>query len=84
MTDRTDVYVKLTDQPIARTREVSDNVLIDLDNDGQIVGVEILGALSVTTDGTPIRTGRRGNHITGSVTGTVVQAGDIHGAVNLS
>lgn len=40
-------YIRLTDAMIVVTREVTENVLLDLDVDGNLVGVEIL---NVTKD----------------------------------
>jgi uncharacterized protein YuzE len=36
------LYVRLTDQPVARTREVDDNTFIDLDEDGRVIGIEVV------------------------------------------
>ncbi|SRR6266498_1151616 len=36
------LYVRLTDRPVARTREVDDNTLIDLDTDGGVIGIEVV------------------------------------------
>jgi uncharacterized protein YuzE len=36
------LYVRLTDQPVARTREVDDNTFIDLDGDGHVIGIEVV------------------------------------------
>lgn len=36
------LYVRLTDQPVARTREVDDNTFIDLDKDGRVIGIEVV------------------------------------------
>lgn len=36
------LYVRLTDHLVARTREVDDNTLVDLDADGGVVGIEVV------------------------------------------
>lgn len=36
------LYVRLTDQPVACTREVDDNTLIDLDVNGGVIGIEVV------------------------------------------
>jgi uncharacterized protein YuzE len=36
------LYVRLADRPTARTREIDDNTFIDLDEDGDVVGIEII------------------------------------------
>ena len=36
------LYVRLTDEPVARTREVDDNTFIDLDEDGRVIGIEVV------------------------------------------
>lgn len=50
-----DVYVFMVPREpvrlVDRTREIADGVLVDLDETGTVVGVEILGALVVTIDG---------------------------------
>lgn len=38
------MYVKFTDHPISRSIELSDTVYVDLDQDGEPVGFEILEA----------------------------------------
>ena len=38
------VYVNLTDRPIKESEEVADGIVVDYDNQGRIVGVEILDA----------------------------------------
>ena len=35
-------YLRLTDHPVARTVQVSPDVLVDLDSGGEAVGVELL------------------------------------------
>ena len=36
------LYVRLADRPVARTREIDDNTFIDLDEDGDVVGIEVI------------------------------------------
>jgi uncharacterized protein YuzE len=35
-------YVHLTERPVSRTVELSDSVMVDLDENGDVVGVEVL------------------------------------------
>jgi uncharacterized protein YuzE len=35
-------YISLTDAPVARTVELSDDILVDVDSFGVVVGVEVL------------------------------------------
>ena len=36
------LYIRLTDQAVARTREIDDNTVVDLDADSGVVGVEVI------------------------------------------
>ena len=36
------LYISLSDQAVARTREIDDNTAIDLDEAGNIVGIEVI------------------------------------------
>jgi len=36
------LYIRLADQPVARTREVDDNTFVDLDESGGVVGIEVV------------------------------------------
>jgi uncharacterized protein YuzE len=36
------LYIKVSDQPIARTRDIDDNTSVDLDVDGVVVGIEVI------------------------------------------
>lgn len=38
------LYIRLTDRPVARTVEIEEMVLLDLDNRGEPVGVEFVDA----------------------------------------
>lgn len=49
--DRSDVYVRLTHETVAKTREFFDGILVDLDELNRVVGVEILAPREVTVDG---------------------------------
>jgi len=50
-----DVYVRLSMNPVARTMSsVDTGVNVDLDERGELVGVELIGAVSVTWDGREI------------------------------
>lgn len=51
---RHDVYVRLSDEDVAKTRGSWDGVNVDLDEDHQVVGVEILAAVEITIDGHPV------------------------------
>lgn len=50
---RHDVYVRISDNPVSRTREVFDGLNVDFDSSGAAVGVEVLGSpyRGVTVDG---------------------------------
>lgn len=43
-------YVKVSDAPIATTRQFGDSLAVDLDADGEPVGVELLMAPAQATD----------------------------------
>jgi uncharacterized protein YuzE len=36
------LYIAITDSPIARTRRFDEGTLVDLDESGQVVGIEVL------------------------------------------
>jgi uncharacterized protein YuzE len=36
------LYIRLTDRPVARTREIDDNTVIDLDENGDVIGIEVI------------------------------------------
>jgi uncharacterized protein YuzE len=44
------VYLNLTDRPIKESEEVADGIIVDYDDQGRIVGVEILNAAKRTND----------------------------------
>jgi uncharacterized protein YuzE len=44
------VYVNLTDRPIKDSEEVADGIVVDYDDAGRIVGIEILDASKRTDD----------------------------------
>lgn len=44
------IYVNLTDRPIKDSAEVADGIVVDYDDAGRIVGVEILDASRRTGD----------------------------------
>jgi uncharacterized protein YuzE len=48
------VYVNLTDRAIKDSAEVADGIVVDYDDDGRIVGVEILDASKRTGDPTAL------------------------------
>jgi uncharacterized protein YuzE len=44
------VYLNLTDRPIKDSAEVADGIVVDYDDEGRIVGIEILSASKRTDD----------------------------------
>ncbi len=48
------VYVNLTDRTIKDSEEVADGIVVDYDDEGRIVGVEILDASKRTEDPTAL------------------------------
>ena len=44
------IYLNLTDRAIKESEEVADGVIVDYDEEGRIVGVEILDASKRTDD----------------------------------
>jgi uncharacterized protein YuzE len=44
------IYVNLTDRPIQDSAEVADGIVVDYDDQGRIVGIEILDASKRTDD----------------------------------
>jgi len=36
------LYIRLADQPVARTREIDGNTFVDVDSDGAVVGIEVI------------------------------------------
>jgi uncharacterized protein YuzE len=44
------VYLNLTDRPVKDSEEVADGIVVDYDDEGRIVGVEILDASKRTDD----------------------------------
>jgi uncharacterized protein YuzE len=36
------LYIRLSDQSVARTRSVDDNTAVDLDDEGRVVGIEVI------------------------------------------
>jgi uncharacterized protein YuzE len=44
------VYLNLTDRPIKDSAEVADGIVVDYDDRGRIVGIEILDASRRTDD----------------------------------
>lgn len=49
------VYLNLTDRPIKDSEEVADGIVIDCDDEGRIVGIEILDASKRTADPTVLK-----------------------------
>ncbi len=44
------VYLNLTERPIMESEEVADGIVVDYDDKGRIVGIEILDASKRTDD----------------------------------
>lgn len=42
-----DVYVRLTNEPVARTQSIGDDIAIDFDANDEPIGVEILGSIAL-------------------------------------
>jgi uncharacterized protein YuzE len=36
------LYIRLTDHAVARTRDIDDNTVVDIDVDGGVVGIEVI------------------------------------------
>jgi uncharacterized protein YuzE len=36
------LYIRLSDRPVARTREIDDNTFVDLGEDGDVIGIEVI------------------------------------------
>jgi uncharacterized protein YuzE len=49
------LYIRLTDEPVARTQEIDDNTLVDLDEIGGVVGIEVVAIESPWALGTVLR-----------------------------
>ena len=49
------VYLNLTDRPIKGSEEVADGIVVDYDEEGRIVGIEILDAWKRTADPTTLK-----------------------------
>ena len=49
------VYLNLTDRPIKDSEEVADGIVVDHDEEGRIVGIEILDASKRTEDPTALK-----------------------------
>jgi uncharacterized protein YuzE len=50
------VYVNLTDRPIKESEEVAEGIVVDYDDAGRVVGVEILDASKRTDDPEALKT----------------------------
>jgi len=44
------VYLNLTDRPIKDSAEIAEGIVVDYDDEGRIVGIEILDASKRTND----------------------------------
>jgi uncharacterized protein YuzE len=49
------VYLNLTDRPIKDSEEVADGIVVDYDEEGRIVGIEILDASKRTENPTALK-----------------------------
>jgi uncharacterized protein YuzE len=49
------VYLDLTDRPIRDSAEIADGIVVDYDDEGHIVGIEILDASKRTEDPTVLK-----------------------------
>jgi len=49
------VYLNLTDRPVEDSEEVADGIVVDYDDEGRIVGIEILDASRRAADPTALR-----------------------------
>jgi uncharacterized protein YuzE len=49
------IYLNLTDRPIKDSAEVADGIVVDYDDEGRIVGIEILDASRRTNDPDALR-----------------------------
>ena len=49
------VYLNLTDRPIKDSQEVADGIVVDYDEEGRIVGIEILDASKRIEDPTALK-----------------------------
>ena len=54
------VYLNLTDRPIKDSEEVADGIVVDYDDEGRIVGIEILDASKRTADPSALKIQLRG------------------------
>jgi len=52
------IYVELRDEPATSTREITPDVSVDLNDDFEVVGVEVIPAATVTVDGVPVTVDR--------------------------
>lgn len=44
------VYLNLTDRPVKDSAEIADGIVVDYDDEGRIVGIEVLDACRRTDD----------------------------------
>ena len=38
------IYIRIQEKEVARTKEIEEGINLDLDNEGKIIGLEIIGA----------------------------------------
>lgn len=60
------LYYRLTREPVARTVSIGDRVAVDVDGEGNAVGIEVLDppgfSMTVSTDTAPGREAGNGDH----------------------
>ncbi len=39
------LYIRIQEKPVSRTREIEEGINLDLDEQGAVIGLEIIGAL---------------------------------------
>jgi uncharacterized protein YuzE len=44
------LYIKLTDHPVARSQKINQHVALDLDENGEVIGIEVLHAQKLDID----------------------------------
>lgn len=52
------IYVELRDEPATSSREITPDVTVDLNDDFEVVGVEVIPAATVSVDGVPVTVDR--------------------------
>lgn len=47
-----DIYVKTAEGTVASTKPVEENIIVDYDEEGKVIGVEVLGVREIVMGGT--------------------------------